>query len=379
MEYDLLLKNGRLYNPKRRVNEVGDIAVSKGRIAALGTELGTAKKTVDCSGCLVTPGLIDCHMHLNYLGCASGMPVDLPTIPSGITAGIDAGSTGVSTAPALVNMLRECELKTKFMLNVSASGIIMANQFPENVDPSVWDIGMFDAIFSAYGDQIPALKVRISKKVVGGLGITPLVRTIQLAERYGVRVCVHTTDPPVDMGEIAGLLRPGDILAHVYQGAGNTCVEDGMVTKGLWRGKERGVLFDTSCGQGNLSLAVAKQAIEQGFLPDSISTDLNIYNWGHPMVFSLPAVMSKFLALGMTLEQVVDCVTEAPAVQWGAERELGCLLPGTTADISVLRLVERTMKFEDKYGNVLHGHMMIIPEMTVIDGRMRYQSMSLHP
>ena len=378
MEYDLLLKNGHLYNPKRGINEVGDIAVSGNRIAALGTELGTAKKTVDCSGCLVTPGLIDCHMHLNYLGCASGMPVDLPTIPAGVTAGIDAGSAGVSTVSALANMLKECELKTKFMLNISASGIIMANQFPENVDPSVWDIGMFDAIFSAYGSRIPALKVRISKRIVGELGLTPLIKTVQLAERYNVRVCVHTTTPPSGMGEIADLLRPGDILAHVYHGSGNTCIEGGEVEEGCWRGKRRGVLFDTSCGQGNLSLAAAKQAIDQGFLPDSISTDLNIYNWGHPMVYSLPAVMSKFLALGMTLEQVVDCVTEAPAVQWGAEDELGCLLSGTAADITVLRLAERAMKFEDKYGNTLCGNTMIIPEMTIIDGRMRYQSIVLH-
>lgn len=381
MKCDLLLKNGRLYNPKRGIDKVADLAIQNGKIVYSNQkdEVWEAKKTVDVSGCFVVPGLIDIHTHLHYLGTASGMPADLASIPYGVTASLDAGSTGVSTVRALAHGLRECTVKTKFMLNVSASGIIMANQFPENVDPSVWDIGLFDEVFAEYGDQIPALKLRISKKVVGELGLQPVKSAIELSERYHVPICIHTTNPPDTMSTVAQMLRKGDILTHMYHGAGMTCIENGKVAEGYWKAKERGVVFDTACGQGNLSLVVAKEAIAQGFLPDSISTDLNIYNWNHDYVFSLTAMMSKFLALGMKLSDVVDCVTEAPAEQWGAAGELGCLLPGTAADITVLKIVDRKMKYQDKYGNVLYGNQMVIPEMTVIDGKTHYQSMELHP
>lgn len=380
MDCNLLLKNGRLFNPKRGIDRVADLAIRDGKI--LPTETGeryTAKKTVDVKGCLVVPGLIDIHTHLNYLGTASGMPPDLSNIPSGVTAALDAGSTGVSNVPALANMLEDCEVRTKFMLNVSAGGIIMANQFAECIDPSVWNKALFDDILAAYGDRIPALKIRISRKVVGELGLEPLKKAVELAERYGLPVCVHTTDPPVPMGQVAEILRPGDIFTHIYHGAGLTCLEDGKVSESLWNAKKRGVIFDTACGQGNLSLATAREAIAQGFLPDSISTDLNIYNWNHDYVFSLPAMISKFLALGMSLSEVINCVTEAPALQWGEGDNLGCLLPGTAADLTVLRIVERELTFRDKYGNVLHGTQMAVPEMTVIAGKVRYQSMALHP
>ncbi len=380
MKYSLLLKNGRLLNPKRKIDRIADIVVLNGKICypAEG-EVVEAAKTVDVSGCLVVPGLIDIHAHLDYLGTASGMPVDLPNIPNGVTAVLDAGSTGVSTYRYLAKALETCETKTKFMLNVSASGIIMANQFPESVDPAVWNIDMFDKAFAAYADRIPALKIRISKKVVGELGLEPLKKAISLSERYHVPVCVHTTNPPASMSEVADLFRPGDIFTHMYHGSGMTCLENGRVAEGYWRAKERGVIFDTACGQGNLSLVVAKEAIAQGFLPDSISTDLNIYNWNHDFVFSLPAVMSKFLALGMKVSDVIDCVTEAPAIQWGEADNMGCLLPGTVADISVLKLADRKMKYQDKYGNVVYGDKAFIPEMTIIGGKTVYQSMELHP
>lgn len=379
MVYDLLLKNGHLLNPGRGIDRVGDLAVSEGKLVYPAGDDIRAKKTVDVTGCFVLPGLIDIHAHLNYLGAASGMPADLACIPAGVTAVLDAGSTGVSNAPSLAKRLRECEVKTKFMLNVSATGIIMANQFPESVDPSVWDVGLFDAIFSTYGDRIPALKIRISKSVVREMGLEPLKKAIELSERYGVPVCVHTTNPPVSMGEVASVLRKGDILTHLYHGSGMTCITEGKVAAGYWEARKRGVLFDTACGQGNLSLTVAGEAIAQGFRPDTISTDLNIYNWNHDFVFSLPVMMAKFLALGMSLDEVVDCVTEAPARQWGAAGDMGCLLEGTSADITVLKQIKRSMHYADKYGNQITGDTALIPMMTVINGRTRYQATELHP
>ena len=378
MNCDLLLKNGRLFNPKRSVDRIADLAVVNGKLHFSDEPLAAAS-TIDVNNCLVVPGLIDIHTHLNYQGAASGMPADLPNIPFGVTASLDAGSAGVANVRSLAKRLAISEIKSKFMLNVSASGIIMANQFPESVDPSDWDIGLFDEVFAEYKDRIPALKIRISKNVVGDLGLEPLKKTLNLAERYGVRVCVHTTNPPCSMSEVAMTLRPGDILTHMYHGSGRTCLEDGKVAEGFWEARKRGVLFDTACGKGNLSLAVAKEAIAQGFLPDTISTDLNIYNWNHPFVYGLPAMMSKFIALGMRLEDVVDCVTENAAVQWGESDNMGCLCEGTCADITVLKLIERPMQYEDKFANTLKGDLALIPLLTVINGKVKYRSMELHP
>lgn len=155
------------------------------------------KRIIDVSGCMVIPGIIDIHTHLNYKGNASGMMVDLPNLSTGVTAAADAGSTGVSNCAALADALMDCQTKTKFMLNVSASGIIMANQFPESVDPSKWDLGLFDEAFAEYHDRIMALKIRVSKGVVKELGLDPLKKALKLAERYQTRVVVHTTNLPL--------------------------------------------------------------------------------------------------------------------------------------------------------------------------------------
>lgn len=378
MKYDIILKNGRLYNPLRGIDRIGDLAIYNGKIMPSADERFSAKRIIDVSGCMVIPGIIDIHTHLNYKGNASGMMVDLPNLSTGVTAAADAGSTGVSNCAALADALMDCQTKTKFMLNVSASGIIMANQFPESVDPSKWDLGLFDEAFAEYHDRIMALKIRVSKGVVKELGLDPLKKALKLAERYQTRVVVHTTNPP-SMGDIASLLREGDILTHMYHGSGSTCIDNGSVCRAFWEARKHGVIFDTACGQGNLSLPIARKAIQEGFYPDSISTDLNIYNWCHPFVYNMPAMMSKFLALGMELSSVINAVTEAPSAQWGSSGNMGCLLPDSVADISVLKLESRKVVFRDKFGNRLEGTHLFIPYLTMVDGKILYQSTLLHP
>lgn len=378
VKIDLLLKNGHIFNPKRGIDYVGDLAVNRGKIVPKPEDC-QAKKVVDVKGMLVVPGLMDVHAHINFRGGYTSMPPDIACLSTGVTACVDAGSTGVSNCPALVHSFHNHLTREKFMLNVSACGIIMASQFAEPLDPGLWDIGLFDEIFAEYGDSIFGLKLRLSKNVVGEQGMFPLKKAVELAGRYRTKVVVHCTNPPAPMSEVVDILRCGDVLTHMYHGAGDTCLEHGHVCEGYWRARERGVLFDTAPGQGNFSLAVAEQAIQEGFLPDSISTDLNINNWNHPLVYNLPAVMSKFLALGMGVDQVVDCATEGAAVQWGSEGELGCLLENTAADLTVLELQQHAVTFTDKYGNKRVGEQMFVPHMTVVGGKVWYQSMALHP
>lgn len=375
MMTDLLIKGGRIYDPGQKMDFIGDIRIFRGKIAAMGTELGDeAERTVDARGFYVLPGLIDVHTHINWCGNYIGMPADLACIPSGVTATIDAGSTGVSNYRALLRYIETCEVKAKIMLHASASGQIMSKQFSENIDPGVWNCDLFERAFEQYGDRIAGIKLRVSKDVVNDLGLRPLEAAIRLAERLNTRVCIHPTDPPVSMGALASCLREGDVMCHMYHGEGHTIWEDGAVVPEVQAAQRRGVIFDVSQGQGNFSLQVAADAIRCGFLPDTISTDLNIENWNHPLDFSLLMTMSKLMALGMKFADVVTRVTAAAAELYGMPGEMGILKVGTGADLTIVSLEKQQTEFTDKYQNKVRGEQILKPMATIIDGKLLYCS-----
>lgn len=305
------------------------------------------------------------------------MPVDIVNIPNSVTATADAGSTGVSNYRGLLDYLSTCETKTKIMLNVSACGIIMPTQFGEPVDPALWDVGLFDEAFAECGEKLIGLKIRISRDIVGELGLTPLKKAVELAERYQTRVIVHPTNPPATMEEIVSILRTGDVLTHVYHGEGNSILDGEKVLDAIWEARARGVLFDCANGKANTKLTVVRQALKNNFLPDTISTDLTLTSWKNPWIFSLPVVMSKYMALGLTLEEVILCTTANAAEQLGMAGDWGTLQEGSSADISILELKDRISCYPDRYGDFTEGHRMLMPRGTVIDGSALYVSAEL--
>ena len=150
---DLLIRNGTIFDPGQKLNQTGDIAVHRGVIIAVGQNLEyKAERELNANGFYVVPGLIDVHTHINWKGNYIGMPADLGCIPNGVTATIDAGSTGVSNYRALVQYMDTCEVKTKMMLHASASGQIMSKQFAENIDPDVWNLDLFERAFEELKD-----------------------------------------------------------------------------------------------------------------------------------------------------------------------------------------------------------------------------------
>ncbi len=375
MKVDVLIKNGRIYDPGSKIDYRGDIAVKDKRIVSLNAgEKPDAGKVLDAHGAYVLPGLIDVHTHCNWLGNYIGMPADLASIPAGVTATIDAGSTGVSNYRAFLRYLDSCEVKSKIMLHASASGQIMSRQFSENIDPSVWDLNLFEKAFRDCGDRIVGIKIRVSKNVVGPLGLKPLEEVVKLADHFGTRLFVHPTDPSGSMADVARLLRAGDVICHMYHGFGNTIQEGERIAEDVLAARKRGVLFDVSQGQGNFSLDLAEKAIAQGFVPDTISTDLNYENWNHPLVFSLPMTMSKMMALGMDFETVVKCVTTRAAEQFGEAGNLGTLAAGSAGDITVVALVDAETTYRDIHGNERRSDKRIVPLATVIDGEVLYRS-----
>ncbi len=375
MSTDLVIRNGRLFDPALGLDTIGDLAIHKRTIVKTGPNLPEKGKIeINAADCLVLAGLIDVHTHCFWRGNYVGMPADLAGIPSGVTATIDAGSSGVSNYRGLLRLLDQCETKTKILLHLSAGGQIMSRQFAENIDPSVWDFELLEKAFELYPDRIIGLKMRVSKSVLGCLGLRPVEEGLNVAERLGVRLFIHPTDPVIPMGDLAEMLRPGDVMCHMYQGYGDTMLVNGRVDEKIIAARKRGVIFDVSQGQGNFSLTLAKQAIEQGFLPDTISTDLNNENWNHPYVFSLPMVMTKHMALGMRLADVVTAVTTNAAEQMRTAGDMGTLRKNTCADVSVFKLVDANVTYRDAHGNTLSGDKLLVPMATIIDGDVLYRS-----
>ena len=376
MKADTLIVNGRLYDPAANIDRTGNLAIWHRRIVSLDAKADTpAARVINAEGCLVLPGLIDLHTHISRWSTHIGMNPDIGGIANGVTAMVDCGSSGVSNFRAVLRNLEHYEVKSKLVLHVSAGGQMMSTQFAENVDPACWNLDLFERAFEEYPDRIIGIKIRPAKEVVRELGLAPFEAALRLADHLHTRLFIHATNPAADMGTICSMMRPGDVVSHIFHGEGHTLLSDGgRIDERVWQAQRRGVIMDVAQGQGNLSLDLAQQCMASGFLPDTVSTDLNNANLYHPLVFTLLMTMTKMLAAGMPLERVIRGVTAVPASVMGLSGELGTLAEGTVGDVSVLKLVDRPMRFRDRYGAYIEAEKVFMPMATVINGMVQYQS-----
>lgn len=375
MKADLQIKNARIIDTARGINRIGDIAV-KGRRIIDGTEDIQAEHVIDAADCIVTPGLIDFHAHINDKATDCGTAPDLISIPYGVTAIVDGGSAGVSTYRSLLERLTQSYIKSKLYLHVSAGGLT-TRQFPECIMPEIWEKERFAEAFEYYGDKILGFKIRASKKHLQDRGMEGFYATVELAKEFNKSLVVHVSNPPAQQSEIASALKKGDIFCHVYDNTGNNILDNGVVMPEIWEARKRGVLFDMAHGMFNLDFNIAEQALAQGFKPDIISTDISSRSWCWPPVYNLPHVMSKHLALGLDLEEIIACVTSTPAAIMGMSGQIGTLAPGASADIAIFKLVEKAVTFTDSSGAKRDGNLLLMPLATIIDGKLVYRSMDL--
>lgn len=375
MNADLLIQNGCVVDPSRGINRVETVAIKGKRIIPYEQGM-TAAHTINAEGCFVTPGLIDSHAHIFERGTDSGIAPDLSMLPQGVTTVVDAGSAGVSTYRSFLDRLALCRIKTKFYLHISPTGQV-THQYPESLRPDRWNISKFEEAVEICGNRMLGLKLRISRNVVGSDGLYHLKKAVELGERLGRRVVVHVTDPAATQAEVAALLRPGDVFCHVYHGRGHTILENGVIPQAIWDARERGVIFDCCHGSINFNFDVAEAALAQGFPPDVITSDMNSVTWCKPPLFHLTTVMSKFLMMGMPLEDVISCVTHAPAKLIGEEAQLGTLRPDTCADIALLKLVQQPTRFIDAEGNQRQGRQLLRTMATILDGVLVYRAQDL--
>lgn len=369
---DLVIKNGFLFDPASGFRgEKGDVAVTDGIITSIGPSAYDATKVIDAEGFTVVPGLIDFHAHfysggtntsLEYSRFASG----------GVTYACDAGSAGDSNIVSFISSLSEQERRNaKLYINVSSEGLSCLGDHPENIHPKYFNAVKIRRLVNQYPDLIRGIKVRISKEIaeISGVSSMDALRgAVAVGEAVGLPVSVHMPNYVGELKELIDILRPGDIFCHVFTPQKGILTEDGRVSDEMFRAKEKGIILESACGKGHFGHECARKAIEAGLLPDIISGDFTRNTYFLEPAFSLTYLMSRFLALGMTLEQVLSCVTTKPAEVLGVQDTVGSLKAGMRANITVLDRREGKISFTDVMGDAVTGRELLVPEMTVVEG-----------
>lgn len=370
--YHLLLKGGHVIDARNGLSAVRDVALADGKVAAVAESIDPADalKTVDVAGLYVTPGLVDIHAHVytgtgergSYAGDNSVYP-DGFTYRSGVTTVVDAGGAGWRNFEHFrQTIIRRSKTRVLAFLNIVGHG--MRGELYEQ-DLRDMEVGPTAELAARYKGTIVGIKTAHYRSGEWD----PVERAVAAGERAGVPVMVDFGDnkperPLYDL--LTNKLRKGDIYTHCYSGNRDELV-DGKVNKGMWEGRERGVIFDVGHGAGSFFWKVAVPATQEGFWPDSISTDLHVSSMNSGMK-DQANLMSKFLALGMPLDDVVAASTWHPAREVGHE-ELGHLSLGAPGDVAVLRLETGDFGFADSHGARLDGTQRLVCELTVHGGK----------
>lgn len=355
--HDLLIRGGTLVDPGQRIRGRRDVAISGGKVAAVAeTVLADAVRVIDATGALVTPGFIDLHAHVYHGGVLIGMHADRSSLVHGVTTVVDAGSAGWMTFGGLRDyVVPTCETRVLAFLHIGATGLAVSRVMPELQHIAFAQVDEAVRVARENPALIRGIKVRIAHGATGhGDQVNAreaLRRAREAADAAGIPLMVHISDTPIPLPEILDALAPGDIATHVYNGNAERVVgAGGRVRREVRAAAERGVVMDVGHASVHFDAIVAQQALADGFPPTTLSTDLHTPPPGR-VVYHLRALMSKFLALGLPLDEVVASVTSRPAAALGLSREIGSLAPGMAGDAVVLDLEEGAFTFVDAAGH----------------------------
>lgn len=379
MKVDYIIKNGRVIDPSQNLDSVQDIYIKNSRIVSK-NETVECEHIIDAEGCIVTPGWIDFHTHLFREGSNICINPDM-MISQGTTAAVDAGSAGSATYEAFYkSVIAQSMIRVKAFLTLYSGGQLDPKLL-EDFNPDLYNLDKIERIAERHHDDLLGFKIRISRGVVpDNKGMDYLKAVVDLANIIGekvgrnLRVCVHTTNSPISAGELASALRKGDIFCHCFQGAGNTIVlDDGSIDPGILEARKRGVIFDSANGKGNFGVRTGEKALKAGFKPDIISTDLTVDKFNMPPYCkNLPTLISKYLTMGMTLDDIIRCVTETPAKIMGLEGKIGTLKDGAFANVTIVKSKQVKITHKDFKEDEIVGDVLLVPQMTIIDGEIQY-------
>ena len=370
--YDLIITGGRVIDPSQKFDQIADIGIRNQKIVEIKPQLTKkSAQTINASGKIITPGLIDLHAHCYPQASAIGLPADELVYLTGTTTFVDAGDAGANNFSAFKHYIAaQARSRMYAFLHISSIGLA---GFPvgEMKNMEYANIDLAARTLNENSDILLGIKVRESLDVVGENGIEPLRRAVLAAERSGVkgaRVMCHIGNAPGDLSILLDTLRPGDILTHAYSGAGNNTVQNGKLIAAALEAKKRGVIIDVGHGGGSFDFTIAEPAIQQGLIPNTISSDLHAYSGNSPSIPYLPNVMSKFLTLGFTVNEVIAMTTSHPGKIINRDPLLGTLKNGASADITIFDLVEKPTEWLDTKGNKRLGQMAFVPFQTIRGG-----------
>ena len=383
--YDILLKGGHLIDPKNSINEKMDIAISEGKIALVASDISpsSAKKVIDVKGLIITPGLIDIHVHIfagtnkeqHYMDGPNSLPPDGFTLRAGVTTVVDAGSSGWRSFPLFKkNVIDQSKTRVLAFLNIVGDGMGANEQDSTDMSPI-----MAARFAEYYKDDIVGFKVAH----YNGLQSIPVDSAVKAGRLSNRPVMIDWRGlPPSNSLEklLMNHLRPGDILTHMYHAGKRSTTapfykealvdENGKVKQYVKDSQNRGVIFDVGHGGNGFVFSQAMPSLKQGLYPNSISSDLHIGNMNAGMK-DMNNIMSKFLNMGMSLYDVILRSTWNPA-QYIKRPELGHLSQGSGADIAVFNLRNGEFGLLDSHGYVLKGTQKLETELTIRAGKIEW-------
>jgi len=372
--FDLLLTGGTVLNPVTGGNRKLDVGVAEGRVTAIQADLprANANKVLDVAGCYVTPGLIDFHVHSYWGVNPYGCNLDALCLATGVTTTMDAGSAGPVNFLGFRNLVSESS-KTRMLGFVALAQHGVLNEPGELVNLGFADS---DGAAQTVGDNRDigvGIKVRLHRKSIGENSRAALRLAIKAGEATRTPIMVHVGDTAISMSEIADTLRPGDIITHCYTPQKPSIIDEtGKLLTEVRKAKERGVIFDVGHAGGHFDFDLVRRAMGDGLLPDVISSDLHgrLKQPGFGIVGDLPTTLTKFLALGLNLEEIIARCTINPARVIGWQDRIGSLEVGREADIAVLKIIDEPTTLRDSVGGEWSVNQRIAAQWTIRQGEL---------
>jgi dihydroorotase len=369
--YDLLLRGGEVVDPESGLRGSLDVAFAAGRVAAIapGLDPGLSRRVVSVAGALVTPGLIDIHVHA-VAGLGMAADPDVAGVGRGATTVVDAGTCGAATFGLIERLNANCRTRVLVWLSLSSVGQV-DTRVGEFTQLPWLDVDRAVETARANPDVVVGFKARLSNYAAGGSALPALRLLLEAGEAAGLPVLVHVGDTGEPLGRILDRLRPGDVVSHYLTGRrhgilGPSPLAGAKIIPEAFEARRRGVLFDVAPGRAHIAFPVVEAALAAGLLPDTLSTDLTRPGAADPRL-SLSGIATQFLSFGVPLDDLLPRVTVRPA-RAIHRADLGRLRIGGVGDATVLRIEDGEFAVADSDGRWRASPRRIVAVGTVQSG-----------